>query len=53
MRHDVLLELRQELFGFGEGESQLLDPSAIFLQYRYVVDRVRSVVIRTNDQLHL
>jgi hypothetical protein len=53
MRHHVLLELGQELFGFGEGESQLLDPLAVFLQYRYVVNRVLSFIGRTNDQLHL
>jgi hypothetical protein len=53
MRHHVLLELGQELFGFREGESQLLKLLAVFLQYRHVVDRVRSLVVRTNDQLHL
>src|SRR5262245_13722616 len=53
MRHDVLLELAQELFGFGEGESQLLDLLTIFLQYHHFMDRVRSSIIGTNDQLHL
>jgi len=53
VRHYVLLELGQKLFGFGEGESQLLEPLAVFLQYRHVVDRVSSVIVRTNDQLHL
>jgi hypothetical protein len=53
MRHHVLLELGQELFGFGEGESQLLEPLAVFLQYRHVIARVSSVIVRTNDQLHL
>jgi hypothetical protein len=53
VRHDVLLEPGQELFGFGEGESQLLDPLAVFLQDRHFMDRVRSLVVCTNDQLHL
>jgi hypothetical protein len=53
MRHDVLLELAQELFGFGESESQLLEPVAVFLQDRHFMDRVRSLIVRTNDQLHL
>jgi hypothetical protein len=53
MRHHVLLELAQELFGFGEGESQLLDPVAVFLQDRHFMDRVRSFVVRTDEQLHL
>jgi hypothetical protein len=53
MRHHVLLELAQELFGFGQGESQLLDPVAVFLQHRYFMDRVRSAIVRTNNQLHL
>jgi len=53
LRHDVLLESGQELFGFGEGESQLLEPLAVFLQYRHFMDRVRSLIVRTNDQLHL
>jgi hypothetical protein len=53
MRHHVLLELSQELFGFGQGESQLLELVAVFLQDRHVVDRVRSFIVRTNDQLHL
>jgi hypothetical protein len=53
MRHDVLLELAQELFGFGQGESQLLEPVAVFLQDRHFMDRVRSFIVRTNDQLHL
>ena len=53
MHHDVLLELSQKLFGFGESESQLLDPVAVFLQYRHFMDRVRSFIVRTNDQLPL
>lgn len=30
-----------------------LEPLAVFLQYRHVVDRVRALIVRTNDQLHL
>jgi len=51
--HHVLLELGEELLGFGEGESQLLKPLAIFLQFRHFMDRVRSLIVCTNDQLHL
>jgi hypothetical protein len=53
MRHDVLLELGEELFAFGECESQLFDPLAVFLQYCHFVNRVRSLIVRTDDQLHL
>jgi hypothetical protein len=51
--HHVLLELGQELFGFGQGGSQLLEPMAVFLQDRHVMDRLRSLIVGTNDQLHL
>jgi len=53
VRHHVLLELSQKLFGFGEGESQLLEPLAVFLQYRHVLARVSSVIVRPHDHLHL
>jgi hypothetical protein len=53
MRHDVLLKLGQELVAFGECEAQLFDPLAVFLQYCYCVDRFRSLIVRTNNQLHL
>src|SRR5262245_59414927 len=52
MRHDVLPKLAQDLFGFGQGESQLLDPVAVFLQHRHFMDRVYSFIVRTDDQLH-
>ena len=53
MRHEVLLERGQQLFGFGEGKSQLLDSLTVFLEYCHVVDRIRSLIVRTKDQLHL
>jgi hypothetical protein len=53
MCNHVLLELGQELLGFGEREAQLFDPVAVFLQHRYVVDRIRSTIVSANDQLHL
>jgi hypothetical protein len=31
VRYYVLLELGQELLGFGQGESQLFEPLAVFL----------------------
>jgi hypothetical protein len=53
MRPHVLLELGEELCGFDQGESQVLDPLAVFLQYRSVVDCVRSIILCTNDHLNL
>jgi hypothetical protein len=53
MRHHVLLELGQKLFGFGQCKSQLLNPLAVFLQDCHFIDGIRSFTVRTNDQLHL
>src|SRR5689334_18562361 len=53
MCHDMLLNLGEELLGFGESESQLFDLVAAFLQYRHVVDRVRSIMVSANNQLDL
>src|SRR5215468_6135597 len=53
MCHYVLLELGQELLGFGEREAQLFDLLAVFLQHRSVVDRIRSTIVSANAQLHL
>src|SRR5712692_14838 len=50
--YQVLLKLGEELLGFGERQSQLFDPLAVFLQHRHVVCRVASPIVRTDDQLH-
>jgi hypothetical protein len=49
----VLREPAQERFGFGEGESQRLEPVAVCRQHRHFLAGVRWPLVRTNAPLPL
>lgn len=47
----VLLKLRQELLGFGQGQAERLNPLGLFLQDHHVLDGGRVIVVGMDDEL--